>query len=37
MGFERNYQIKIPSKQLNKQSHFTFYFNKTGLNNKLNP
>ena len=35
MGFERNYQIKIPSKQLNKQCYSTL--SKTGLNNKLNP
>jgi len=35
MGFERNYQIKIPSNQLNKQCYSTL--SKTGLNNKLNP
>nr|YP_009710800.1 LAGLIDADG homing endonuclease [Macrolepiota fuliginosa]QFZ98749.1 LAGLIDADG homing endonuclease [Macrolepiota fuliginosa] len=38
MGFERNYQIKIPSKQLNKQNYSTL--SKTSLafgNNKLNP
>jgi len=35
MGFERNYQIKIPSKQLNKQYYSTL--SKTSLNNKLNP
>lgn len=35
MGFERNYQLKIPSKQLNKQYYSTL--SKTNLNNKLNP
>ena len=35
MGFERNYQIKIPSKQLNKQYYSTL--SKSSLNNKLNP
>ena len=35
MGFERNYQIKIPSNQLNKQNYSTL--SKTSLNNKLNP
>nr|YP_010759087.1 hypothetical protein QEO35_mgp32 [Hericium alpestre]WEX32001.1 hypothetical protein [Hericium alpestre] len=33
MGFERNYQIKIPSKQLNK----VYFSTQTSLNNKLNP
>ena len=33
MGFERNYQIKIHSKQLNKKYFSTL----TNLNNKLNP
>jgi hypothetical protein len=35
MGFERSYQIKIPSKQLNKQDYSTL--SRTSLNNKLNP
>jgi LAGLIDADG endonuclease len=35
MGFERNYQIKIPSKQLNKQCYSTL--SRSSLNNKLNP
>jgi len=35
MGFEKNYQIKIPSKQLNKQCYSTL--SRTSLNNKLNP
>jgi hypothetical protein len=35
MGFERNYQIKIPSKQLNKQYYSTL--SKSSLNDKLNP
>src|ERR1700688_2145787 len=35
MGFERNYQIKIPSKQLNKQYYSTL--SKSSLNNKLYP
>lgn len=35
MGFERNNQIKIPSKQLKKQYYTTL--NRTSLNNKLNP
>jgi len=33
MGFEKNYQIKIPSKQLNKQ----FYSTLNQSDNKLNP
>ena len=35
MGFERNYQVKILSKQLNKQNYSTL--SQTGFNNKLNP
>ena len=35
MGFERNYHIKIPSKQLNKQYYSTL--SNTSLNNKLYP
>ena len=35
MGFERNYQIKIPSNHLNKQYYSTL--SKIDLNNKLNP
>ena len=35
MGFERNYQIKIPSNQLNKQYYSTL--SKTDFKNKLNP
>ena len=35
MGFERNYQIKIPSKQLRKQYYSTL--SKTSVNNELNP
>ena len=35
MDFERNYQIKIPSNQLNKQYYSTL--SKTDLKNKLNP
>ena len=35
MDFERNYQIKIPSKQLNK--HYYSTLAKTNLNHKLNP
>lgn len=37
MGFERNYQIKIPSNQLNKQYYSTSFASKSSLNNKLNP
>ena len=35
MGFERNYQIKNPSKQLRKQYYTTL--SKTSVNNELNP
>ena len=35
MGFERNYQIKNPSKQLRKQYYSTL--SKTSVNNELNP
>ena len=35
MGFERNYQIKIPSKQLRKQYYSTL--SKTSVNNELKP
>ena len=35
MGFERNYQVKIPSNQLNKQNYSTL--SKTNLDSKLNP
>jgi hypothetical protein len=35
MDFERNYQIKYPSKQLNKQCYSTL--SRTSLKNKLNP
>ena len=35
MGFERNYQIKIPSNQLNKQYYSTL--SKNDVKNKLNP
>jgi len=36
MGFERNYQIKIPSNQLNKNKQSYSTLSKTGLNNQLN-
>ena len=35
MGFERNYQIKILSKQLNIKNYSTL--SKTNLDSKLNP
>ena len=37
MGFERNYQIKIPSNQLNKQNKYYSTLSKSSINNKLNP
>ncbi len=37
MGGESRYQIKIPSKQLNKQKQYYSTLSKSSINNKLNP